>query len=155
MNKASKEVLKFAEKATHEHTTRIQQPVQPVRSKQRRERYDTDNHKRSQCYRRSGASRGTRARLLTLSHRRSNNHECGEEGKEHLERSSKAAGYAALKVCLSVYYRLERQSQWLPSSRDAILHIDGETLTRALSVANQHVKCKEMSSSVDLGVPQH
>ena len=93
-------------------------------------------------------------RLLTLSHRRSNNHECGEEGKEHLERSSKAAGYAALKVCLSVYYRLETESMAAVHC-DAILHIDGETLTRALSVANQHVKCKEMSSSVDLGVPQH
>ena len=56
----------------------------------------------------------------------------------------KAAGYAPLKVCLSVYYRLETESRG-----------DGEIPTRALSVASQHVKCKETSSSVDLGVPQH
>ena len=64
----------------------------------------------------------------------------------------KAAGYAALKVCLPVYYRLETESM-AAIHRDTVLHIDGETPTRALSVAIQHVKCKEMSPSVDLGVP--
>ena len=109
---------------------------------------------KSQCCRRSGASRGTMAGYSRCLIGGQTITSVGEEGKEHLERSSKAAGYAALKVCLSVYYRQETESM-AAIHRDAILHIDGETPTRALSVANQHVKCKEMSSSVDLGVLQH
>ena len=104
---------------------------------------------KSQSYRRSGASRGPRAgysrcliggRPITSVVKKARNIRKGVP---------KAAGYAALKVCLSVYYRLETESM-AAIHRDAILHIDGETPTRALSVASQHVKCKEMFSSVDL-----
>ena len=133
---------------------RIQQPVQPVRSNQRRERSDTHNHKRARVTDESGVSRGTTigysrcligGRTVTSVVKKARNIWKGVP---------KAAGYAALKVCLSVYYRLETESI-AAIHRDAILHIDGETPTRALSVASQHVKCKEMSSSVDLGVLQH
>ena len=107
---------------------------------------------KSQSYRRSGASRGTRAgysrcliggRTITSVVKRA---------RTFWKGVPKAAGYAALKVCLPVYYRLETESM-AAIHRDTVLHIDGETPTRALSVAIQHVKCKEMSPSVDLGVP--
>ena len=143
VNKAFQEVLKFAEQATHEHTrgfsNRCSQCVQirdandPTQT--------TTKEPELQKIRSESRHEG---RLLTLPHRRSNDHECGDP---------KAAGYAVLNVCLSVYYRLETESM-AAIHRDAILHIDGETPTRALSIASQHVKCKEMSSSVDLGVPQ-
>ena len=90
MNKASQEVLKFAEKATHEHTrgfsNRCSQCVQirdandPTQT--------TTKEPELQKIRSESRHEG---RLLTLSHRRSNDHECGEEGKEHLERSSQSS----------------------------------------------------------------
>ena len=90
MNKAFQEVLKFAEKATHEHTrgfsNRCSQCVQirdandPTQT--------TTKELELQTLRSESRHEGT---PLTLSDRRSNDHECGEEGKEHLERSSQSS----------------------------------------------------------------
>ena len=153
MNKASQEVLKFAERPRMStHADSATGAASAFKSETRTIRHRQPQ--KSQSYRRSGASRGPRSgysrcliggRTITSVVKKARNIWKGVP---------KAAGYAALKVCLSVYHRLETESM-AAIHRDAILHIDGETPTRALSVASQHVKFKEMSSSVDLGVPQH
>ena len=144
MNKAFQEVLKFAKKATHEHTrgfsNRCSQCVQirdandPTQT--------TTKEPELQKIRSESRHEG---RLLTLPHRRSNDHECVVIPEQQVMQCS--------MYVFQFFYRLETESM-AAIHRDAILHIDGETPTRALSIASQHVKCKEMSSSVDLGVPQ-
>ena len=87
MNKASQEVMKFAEKATHEHTrgfsNRCSQCVQIRDANDPTQRITKEPELKK--IRSESRHEG---RLLTLSHRRSNDHECGEEVKEHMERSS-------------------------------------------------------------------
>ena len=66
----------------------------------------------------------------------------------------KETGHAALKVCHQVYHCLETDSM-AAIHRDAILHTDGESATRALGTVTRDARRKEMSSSVDLDIPQH
>ena len=74
--------------------------------------------------------------------------------KENVEGVLKETGYAALKVCHQVYHCLETDSMVAIHS-DVILHTNGKSATRALGTVARHARRKEMSSSVDLGIPQH
>ena len=74
--------------------------------------------------------------------------------EENVEGVLKETGYAALKVCHQVYHCLETDSVAAIHS-DATRHTDGESATRALGTVTQHARRKEMSPSVDRGIPQH
>ena len=76
------------------------------------------------------------------------------EKKENVEGVFKETGYAALKVCHQVYHCFETDSM-AAIHRDAIFHTDGESATWALGTVTEHARRKEVSSSVDLGIPQH
>ena len=95
---------------------------------------------KSQSYRRSGASRGTRAgysrcliggRTITSVVKKARNIWTGVP---------KAAGYAALKVCLSVNYRLETESM-------AAIHRDADSSTSTARHQLEHGALQVNTSS--------